>query len=131
MIENAYKALYLAVLICDAIAMAFTLIRCITGKRIVDRIICVNMMCNESTLAIAVLALYLKESYLLDVSHCFFHSAHSLDVFICFSSCIAHPVKDSNTCSYSIILKWKERICFLCCVSVPSLFCCYYISIFI
>jgi len=68
MLENAYKSLYLAVLICDAVAMFFTLIRCITGKRIVDRIICVNMMCNEATLAIAVLALYLQESYLLDVS---------------------------------------------------------------
>lgn len=35
---------------------------------------------------------------LLDVIHCFSHSVHSLDVFICFSSCIAHPVKDPNTC---------------------------------
>jgi len=60
--------LYLAVLLCDAVAMVLTLIRCITGKRIVDRIICVNMMCNEVTLAIAVLALYLKQSFLLDVS---------------------------------------------------------------
>ena len=68
MLENAYSTLYLIVLICDAAAMLLTLIRCITGKRIVDRIICVNMMCNEATLAIAVLALYLNESYLLDVS---------------------------------------------------------------
>ena len=68
MLDNAYKILYLSVLICDAVAMLLTLIRCITGKRIVDRIICVNMMCNETTLAIAILALYLKESYLLDVS---------------------------------------------------------------
>ncbi len=67
MIENAYKTLYLAVLIAIGIAMIFTLIRSITGKRIVDRIIGVNMMCNEATFAIAVLALYLKESYLLDV----------------------------------------------------------------
>lgn len=67
MIENAYKTLYLVMLICDGAAMLLTLIRCITGKRIVDRIICVNMMCNEATLAIAMLALYLKESYLLDV----------------------------------------------------------------
>jgi len=67
MMENAYRTLYMAVLICDAVAMVLTLIRCITGKRIVDRLICVNMMCNEGTLAIAILALYLQESYLLDV----------------------------------------------------------------
>jgi len=68
MLENAYSTLYLTALLCDAVAMVLTLIRCITGKRIVDRIICVNMMCNEATLAIAILALYLKQSYLLDVS---------------------------------------------------------------
>ena len=68
MLENAYNILYLAALLCDAVAMVLTLIRCITGKRIVDRIICVNMMCNEATLAIAILALYMKQSYLLDVS---------------------------------------------------------------
>ena len=67
MLENAYNILYLAALICDAVAMALTLVRCITAKRIVDRIICVNMMCNEATLAIAILALYLHQSYLLDV----------------------------------------------------------------
>lgn len=67
MIENAYSTLYIAVLICIGIAMLLTLIRCITGKRIADRIICVNMMCNETIFAIAILALYLKESYLLDV----------------------------------------------------------------
>jgi len=67
MLENAYNILYLSALLCDAVAMVLTLIRCITGKRIVDRIICVNMMCNEATLAIAILALYLRQSYLLDV----------------------------------------------------------------
>ncbi len=67
MLENAYNILYLTALLCDAVAMVLTLIRCITGKRIVDRIICVNMMCNEATLAIAILALYLRQSYLLDV----------------------------------------------------------------
>jgi len=67
MLEQAYNVLYLSVLICDAAAMFLTLIRCITGKRVVDRIICVNMMCNETTLAIAILAMYLKQNYLLDV----------------------------------------------------------------
>ncbi len=67
MVENAYNILYVSALVCDAVAMLLTLIRCITGKRIVDRIICVNMMCNEATLAIAILALFLRQSYLLDV----------------------------------------------------------------
>ena len=65
--EKAYSILYITVLIAIGVAMLLTLIRCITGKRIADRIICVNMMCNETIFAIAVLALYLKESYLLDV----------------------------------------------------------------
>ena len=67
MIENAYSTLYLVLLICIGIGMLLTLIRCITGKRIVDRIIGVNMICNEATFSIAILSLYLKESYLLDV----------------------------------------------------------------
>jgi len=67
MLQNAYNILYISALVCDAVAMLLTLIRCITGKRIVDRIICVNMMCNEATLAIAILALYMSQSYLLDV----------------------------------------------------------------
>ena len=67
MIDNAYSTLYVVVLVCIGVAMLLTLIRCITGKRIADRIICVNMMCNETIFAIAILALYLKESYLLDV----------------------------------------------------------------
>lgn len=67
MLQNAYNILYISALVCDAVAMLLTLIRCITGKRIVDRIICVNMMCNEATLAIAILALYMHQSYLLDV----------------------------------------------------------------
>ena len=67
MLQNMYSTLYISILVCIGIAMLFSLIRCITGKRIVDRIICINMICNQATFSIAILALYLNESYLLDV----------------------------------------------------------------
>ena len=49
------------------IAMIFGLIRAIKGPRRADRILGVNMATSISMAAIAILAVYLKESWLLDV----------------------------------------------------------------
>ncbi|MBQ6549842.1 MAG: sodium:proton antiporter [Lachnospiraceae bacterium] len=49
------------------IAMIFGLIRAIRGPRRADRILGVNMSTSISMAAIAILAVYLKENWLLDV----------------------------------------------------------------
>ena len=66
--ENAYRILYLVVLTALGVGILFSLIRAIRGPRTADRIMGVNMIGTQSLLAIAVTALLLEESWLLDVS---------------------------------------------------------------
>ena len=67
MIEQAYQILYLSVIIILGICLFLCLIRAIRGPRTMDRIVSINMIGSISILIIAVLSLYLKESFLLDV----------------------------------------------------------------
>ena len=66
--ENAYQILYLTILFALGIGILFSLIRAIRGPRMADRVMGINMIGTMTLLTIAVLALYLKESWLLDVS---------------------------------------------------------------
>ena len=66
--ENAYRILYLVVLTALGVGILFSLIRAIRGPRTADRIMGVYMIGTQSLLAIAVTALLLEESWLLDVS---------------------------------------------------------------
>lgn len=59
--------LLLSVLLCLAAGLFFALIRTIQGPRMADRILGVNMAGSLSTAAIAVLAVMLEQSWLLDV----------------------------------------------------------------
>lgn len=63
----AYTYLYSASLVLLGVGMLFALIRGIKGSSLVDRIIGINMVCNMTILAIAVLSLLMKESFILDV----------------------------------------------------------------
>lgn len=55
-------------LILLGIGMIAALIRAITGERIADRIIGVNMISTMVIMAISILSFYLDEAWLLDVS---------------------------------------------------------------
>ncbi|MBR0082263.1 MAG: sodium:proton antiporter [Clostridia bacterium] len=66
--EQAYTVLFLILLFGLGLGILFALIRAIRGPRTADRIMGVNMIGTLSLLAITVLALFLKESWLLDVS---------------------------------------------------------------
>lgn len=66
--ERYYQILYLAVLSALGIGILFSMLRAILGPRIADRIMGINMVGTLSLGAIAVLAVYFKESWLLDVS---------------------------------------------------------------
>lgn len=59
--------LLMSVLLCLAAGLFLSLIRTIRGPRMADRILGVNMAGSLSTAAIAVLAVLLDQSWLLDV----------------------------------------------------------------
>ena len=59
--------LLIFVLLCLTAGLLFSLIRTMRGPRMADRILGVNMAGSLSTAAIAVLAVMLEQSWLLDV----------------------------------------------------------------
>lgn len=65
--ENLFSALYIAVLVCLAAGIFFALIRAMRGPRMADRILGINATGSLTTAAIAVMAVYLDQSWLLDV----------------------------------------------------------------
>lgn len=67
MLEQAYGILYTVVLIGVAIAIVAAMIRAITGKMGADRLIGINMLTTAVVIAICLLTLLFKESFLADV----------------------------------------------------------------
>lgn len=65
--ETAYSVLYISVMIGLALCIFCCLIRAVRGPRTMDRILAINMIGTLSIIIIAILSLYLKESFLLDV----------------------------------------------------------------
>ena len=63
-LETAYRIVYVGALIFLALMTFFCLIRAVKGPRTADRIVAVNMM---GMVMIAILALLLKEGYLVDI----------------------------------------------------------------
>ncbi|MBE6948691.1 MAG: sodium:proton antiporter [Ruminococcaceae bacterium] len=61
------KLLYTIILVFLGVCILLALVRAITGKRIVDRIIGINMIGTLTMIAFAVLSQRLEQSYLLDV----------------------------------------------------------------
>lgn len=66
--EQMYHYLYIAALIALGVGILLALIRAIIGPRIADRVIGINMIGTLSLGAIAVIAVFLRETWLLDVS---------------------------------------------------------------
>lgn len=66
--ERCYDILFPVVLLVLAAGVLFALIRAISGPRLADRIMGINMTGSLSSACLAILALWLKESWLLDVS---------------------------------------------------------------
>ena len=65
--ETAYSVLYVSIMIGFALCIFCCLIRAIKGPRTMDRILAINMIGTLSVIIIAILSLYLDESFLLDV----------------------------------------------------------------
>lgn len=66
-LEMAYRAVYVFALIFLAVMVLLCLIRAVKGPRAADRIVAVNMMGTMVMVIIAILALLLKEGYLVDI----------------------------------------------------------------
>ena len=66
--ENAYQILYIVVLIILTIASFVAMIRSIVGKTIIHRFVGINMLTTIVAIAICIMTLFLKESYLADVA---------------------------------------------------------------
>lgn len=62
-----YNYLYIGALLCLAVGMLFGLIRAMRGPRVADRIMGINMIGTMAVLALAILAFFLEQSWLLDV----------------------------------------------------------------
>lgn len=67
-IDTAYQILYFSALIMLGLMIIITLIRTITGKLHVDRIIGLNMTSTMAVIAILILTLLLKEDYIADIA---------------------------------------------------------------
>ena len=67
MMENWFDHLLIGVLFLLTAGLFFSLLRAIRGPRMADRILGINMTGSLTTAAIAVLAILLEQSWLLDV----------------------------------------------------------------
>lgn len=66
-LEMAYRAVFVGALIFLAVMVFLCLIRAVKGPSVADRIVAVNMMGTMVMVIIAILALLLKEGYLVDI----------------------------------------------------------------
>lgn len=67
-LDDLYHVLLLGAVIVLAIMILCCLIRAVIGPRITDRIVAINMIGTMTIMTIAILAMMLKENYLIDVS---------------------------------------------------------------
>ncbi len=67
MYEIVYHGFLLVCMIIIGILIILCLIRAVLGPRLADRIVAINMIGTMTIVEIAILALYMRESYLFDV----------------------------------------------------------------
>lgn len=67
MYETVYHGFLLGCMIVISLLLILCLIRAILGPRLTDRIVAINMIGTMTIVEIAILALYMRESYLFDV----------------------------------------------------------------
>ncbi|MGN0465895.1 MAG: monovalent cation/H+ antiporter complex subunit F [Lachnospiraceae bacterium] len=67
MLENAYQFLFIGTIFILCIFIFLCFIRAVIGPKIADRIVAINMIGTMTIIIIAILAIYMEESYLLDV----------------------------------------------------------------
>lgn len=66
-LQNAYHVVFVGALIFLALMLVLCFIRAVRGPKVADRIVATNMMGTIVMVIIAILALLLKEGYLVDI----------------------------------------------------------------
>ncbi|MBO5373403.1 MAG: sodium:proton antiporter [Lachnospiraceae bacterium] len=66
-LEQAYHGFFVVLLVILAVLFFMCLIRAVVGPRMADRIVAVNMLGTMVIVAIATIAVMLKEGYLVDI----------------------------------------------------------------
>lgn len=66
-LQNAYHFVFVGALIFLAVMLLLCFIRAVKGPKVADRIVATNMMGTIVMVMIAILALLLKEGYLVDI----------------------------------------------------------------
>ena len=85
---SAYDYLFFIALIALALGLFFALLRAIRGPRIADRIMGINMIGSMVSVTLAILSVWLRQSWLLDV--CILYAMISfLAVVVLAKVCIA------------------------------------------
>lgn len=85
---EAYDILFSATVLLLVVGLFFSLLRAIRGPRVADRIMGINMIGTLVSISLAVLSVWLKESWLLDV--CILYAMISfLAVVVLAKVCIA------------------------------------------
>ena len=67
-VDNAYRVLFFVTLSILAVMMIVSLIRTITGKVTVDRLIGLNMTSTIAVISILILTVLLREDYIADIA---------------------------------------------------------------
>ena len=85
---DAYDILFTVALLCLAAGLFFALLRAIRGPRVADRIMGINMLGTIVSCSLAILSVWLRQSWLLDV--CILYALISfLAVVVLAKVCIA------------------------------------------
>lgn len=67
-VQNAYYVLYVITLCVLAVLVFLAFIRAVKGPSIADRIVAINMIGTQVMIMVGVVAMLLREGYLVDVS---------------------------------------------------------------
>ena len=67
-IEAAYRVLFTSSMGMRALLMLLSLIRCLLGPRISDRVLAINMIGTIALVMIGVMTAFLKEGFLADIA---------------------------------------------------------------
>ena len=92
---SAFDYLFIIALMALALGLFFALLRAIRGPRIADRIMGINMIGSMVSITLAILSVWLRQSWLLDV--CILYAMISfLGVVVLAKVCIAARKQEEN-----------------------------------
>ena len=92
---SAFDYLYFTALLVLAAGLFFALLRAVRGPRIADRIMGINMIGTMVSLTLAILSVWLRQSWLLDV--CILYAMISfLAVVVLAKVCIAAKKQEAD-----------------------------------